>query len=54
MQPLGGPRSMLTQMPEYLPVKLYFNKIPGINIKTREVVHDDLLSGKNKIMEFTI
>jgi len=41
-------------MPEYLPVKLYFNKIPGINIKEREIVHDDLQSGRNPIMDFTI
>jgi len=54
MQPLGGPRSMLTQMPEYLPIKLYFYDIPGIKVKEREIVHEDLLSGNNNIMEFTI
>ena len=54
MQPLGGPRSIATQMPEYLPIKLYFYDIPGIKCAEREIVHDDLLSGKNNIMEFTI
>lgn len=53
MQPLGG-RSFLTSMPDYLPVKLYFANIKGLDGKVREVVHENLKSGNNSIIEFRI
>ena len=58
MQPLGGAKSnknsSLTQKPQFLPVKLYFNKINGICCNIREVVHDDLQSGRNNKIEFIV
>jgi len=53
MQPLGG-KTFGSDMPDFLPVKLYFNNIKGINAKVREVVHENLKTGENPIMEFII
>ena len=52
MQAVGGSKSVLTQLPEYLPIKLYFYDIPGVKCAEREIVHEDLQN--NKTMEFTI
>ena len=47
MPPLGG-RNSAAQMPDYLPVKLYFNKIKGLNVKVREIVHENLKTVERK------
>jgi len=52
LQPLGGGRAFGTEMPDCLPVKLYFNNIKGLNAKVREIVHDDLLNPENQVIEF--
>jgi len=56
MQPMGQSKShnYLSQKPEFLPVKLYFNDIDGVCCQEREIVHDDLLSGKNNVIEFRV
>jgi len=46
MQPIGG-KSYLSRMPDYLPVKLYFNNLKGLNVKNREVIHEKLNTGEN-------
>lgn len=53
MTPLSG-KTFATQMPDYLPVKLYFNKIKGLNLKVRQIVHEDLAKEENKIIEFRV
>ena len=56
MVPMGGSSKnvLITQKPKFIPVKLYFNKIPGICCKQREIIHDELESGKNNQIEFIV
>ena len=53
MTPLSG-KTFATQMPDYLPVKLYFNQIKGLNLKVRQIVHENLASGQNDLIEFRV
>ena len=53
MQPIGG-KSYFSKMPDYLPVRLHFNNLKGLNVKSREIIHEKLSTGENPLITFTV